>query len=99
MTSAELAVILRLLHVGLFEFLAGLRQLSLRPAEQVVDVGDIAERHGVLFGYAGPVDRPGDLGGSDSWEDAEPCQHSGSTPRSCASARSRWCWRSGGRRG
>src|SRR6266545_2880773 len=40
------------------------------------------------------LDRPGDLGGSDSWEDAEPCQHSGSIPRSCASARSRWCWRS-----
>jgi len=33
------------------------------------------------------VDRPGDLGGSDSWEDAESCRHSGSTPRSCASAR------------
>jgi hypothetical protein len=33
------------------------------------------------------VDRPGDLGGSDPWEDAESCQHSGSTPRSCASAR------------
>jgi hypothetical protein len=25
------------------------------------------------------VDRPGDLGGSDPWEDAESCQHSGST--------------------
>src|SRR6266568_21439 len=47
----------------------------------------------------GELDRPGDLGGSDSWEDAEPCQHSGSTPRSCASARSRWCWRSAGRMG
>ena len=30
------------------------------------------------------VDRPGDLGGSDSWEDAESCRHSGSIPRSCA---------------
>src|ERR1700747_244893 len=29
-------------------------------------------------------DRPGDLGGSDSWEDAGPWRHSGSTPRSCA---------------
>src|SRR6266704_508161 len=45
------------------------------------------------------VDRPGDLGGSDSWEDAEPCQHSGSTQWSCASARSRWCWRSAVRMG
>ncbi len=33
------------------------------------------------------LDRPGDLGGSDSWEDAESCRHSGSIPRSCASAR------------
>ena len=33
------------------------------------------------------VDRPGDLGGSEPWEDSESCLHSGSTPRSCASAR------------
>jgi Domain of unknown function (DUF1905) len=33
------------------------------------------------------VDRPGDLGGSDSWKDAESCLHSGSTPMSCANAR------------
>jgi formylglycine-generating enzyme len=33
------------------------------------------------------VDRPGNLGGSDSWEDAGPWRHSGSTPTSCASAR------------
>ena len=33
------------------------------------------------------VARPGNLGGSDSWEDAGPWRHSGSTPRSCASAR------------
>jgi transposase len=26
------------------------------------------------------LDRPRDLGGSDSWEDAEPCRHSGRTP-------------------
>ncbi len=39
------------------------------------------------YWQAGQVDRPGDLGGSDPWEDAESCQHSGSTPRSCASAR------------
>jgi len=32
------------------------------------------------------VDRPGDLGGSDPWKDAESCLHSGSTPMSCASA-------------
>jgi integrase/recombinase XerD len=32
------------------------------------------------------LDRPGDLGGSDPWEDAESCQHRGSTPMSCASA-------------
>jgi hypothetical protein len=29
----------------------------------------------------GRVDRPGNLGGSDSWEDAGPWRHSGSTPR------------------
>ena len=28
------------------------------------------------------LDRPGDLGGSDPREDAESCQHSGSTPKS-----------------
>ena len=33
------------------------------------------------------VDRPGDLGGSDPWKDAESCLHSGSTPMSCANAR------------
>jgi hypothetical protein len=33
------------------------------------------------------LDRPGNLGGSDPWEDAESCRHSGSTPRSCVSAR------------
>jgi hypothetical protein len=33
------------------------------------------------------VNRPGDLGGSDSWEDAESWQHSGNTPRNCVSAR------------
>ena len=33
------------------------------------------------------LERPGNLGGSDPWEDAESWQHSGSTPRSCASAR------------
>jgi anti-anti-sigma factor len=37
---------------------------------------------------------PGDLGGSHPREDAGPCQHGGSTPRSCASAPSGWCWRS-----
>jgi RNA-directed DNA polymerase len=32
------------------------------------------------------LDRPGNLGGSDSWEDAGSWRHSGSTPRSCANA-------------
>jgi hypothetical protein len=39
----------------------------------------------VLF-LAG-LDRPGDLGGSDPWKDAESCLHSGSTPMSCVNAR------------
>jgi hypothetical protein len=34
-----------------------------------------------------PLDRPGNLGGPDSWENAGPWRHSGSTPTSCASAR------------
>ena len=42
-------------------------------------VFEIRERDG--------MDRPGNLGGSDSWEDAGSWRHSGSTPRSCASAR------------
>ena len=46
-----------------------------------------------------PMNRPGDLGGSDPWQDAESCRHGGSTPMSCASARSRWSWRSGARGG
>jgi uncharacterized protein with GYD domain len=33
------------------------------------------------------LDRPGDLGGSDPWKDAESCLHSGGTPMSCANAR------------
>jgi hypothetical protein len=33
------------------------------------------------------VNRPGDLGGSDPWKDAESCLHSGSTPMSCVNAR------------
>lgn len=33
------------------------------------------------------LDRPGDLGVYDPWEDAESCQHSASTPMSCANAR------------
>jgi hypothetical protein len=37
--------------------------------------------------YLHGLDRPGDLGGSDPWEDAESCLHSGSIPMSCASAR------------
>jgi putative transposase len=32
------------------------------------------------------MDRPGDLGGSDPWKDAESCLHSGSTPMSCVNA-------------
>jgi FtsK/SpoIIIE family len=52
-----------------------------------------------LQGQIDELDRPGDLGGSDPWEDAESWQHSGNTLRSCASARSRWCSRSGSGRG
>jgi hypothetical protein len=33
------------------------------------------------------VDRPGNLGGSDTWEDSESWWHSGSIPRSCVNAR------------
>ena len=40
-----------------------------------------------IVGLADGVDRPGDLGGSDPWKDAESCLHSGSTPMSCANAR------------
>jgi hypothetical protein len=39
------------------------------------------------YGPMDGLDRPGDLGGSDPWEDAESCLHSGSTPMSCANAR------------
>ena len=33
------------------------------------------------------LDHPGNLGGSDTWEDSESWRHSGSTPRSCVIAR------------
>jgi hypothetical protein len=33
------------------------------------------------------VDHPGNLGGSDSWEDARSWRHSGGTRMSCANAR------------
>jgi hypothetical protein len=33
------------------------------------------------------MDRPGNLGGSDTWEDSESWWHSGSIPRSCVNAR------------
>jgi hypothetical protein len=47
-----------------------------------------ASRQGQPAGRRAPsLDRPSDLGGSDPWRGWEPCQHSGSTPRSCASAR------------
>jgi hypothetical protein len=36
---------------------------------------------------ADALERPGDLGGSDSWKDEESCRHSGSIPMSCANAR------------
>jgi hypothetical protein len=36
---------------------------------------------------ADSMDRPGDLGGSDPWKDAESCQHSGNTLMSCVNAR------------
>jgi hypothetical protein len=35
----------------------------------------------------GTVDHPGNLGGSDTWEDSGPWRHSGSTRRSCVNAR------------
>jgi len=35
----------------------------------------------------GALDHPGNLGGSDSWKDAGPWRHRGSTRRSSASAR------------
>jgi hypothetical protein len=62
------------------------------PAAETVRFGlggteyeiDLNEKNAKAFRK---LDRPGDLGGSDPWEDAESCQHSGSTPRSCASAR------------
>jgi len=43
--------------------------------------------HAQQDGPNGDLNRPGDLGGSDPWKDAEPCLHSGSTPMSCANAR------------
>ena len=35
----------------------------------------------------GLVDHPGNLGGSDTWEDSGPWRHSGSIRRSCVNAR------------
>jgi phosphatidylserine/phosphatidylglycerophosphate/cardiolipin synthase-like enzyme len=46
-------------------------------------------RPGLDVAYVGGidlVDRPGNLGGSDSWEDAGPWRHRRSTPMNCANA-------------
>ena len=46
-----------------------------------------SNRQVIATSEAYELDRPGNLGGSDSWEDAGSCRHSGSTLMSCASAR------------
>jgi hypothetical protein len=66
-------------------------QLSADAAPTVVKELDrltaVMARTANAFVVDDDMDRPEDLGGSDPWEDAESCQHSGSTPMSCASAR------------
>jgi hypothetical protein len=59
--------------------------LAVPPAGRCAGQPDKA----AVMGNPGPgqgraLDRPGDLGGSDPWEDAELCLHSGSTRMSCA---------------
>jgi transposase len=56
-----------------------------RLPECWIPPGRILECRALLETYQ--VDRPGNLGGSDSWEDAGLWRHSGSTQMSCANAR------------
>jgi SAM-dependent methyltransferase len=72
-----------------------LRRAQITGPDRVLDVGcgvattaiEIARRHGALVTAVDVVDHPGNLGGSDSWEDAGPWRHRGSTQMSSASAR------------
>jgi hypothetical protein len=69
------------------------RLLNPRGPDKVIWIVNLALLFGMTLCVASGIlisrvalDRPGDLGGSDPWEDAESCRHSGNTPRSCASA-------------
>jgi putative transposase len=65
--------------------LTGVDEMVISLSARGLTHGEIAAHLAEVYGA--DVDRPGDLGGSDPWEDAESCLHSGSTPVSCASAR------------
>ncbi len=75
-------ILLRWCHNGLTSHPAG-NVIEMDSECDVLGCSDSAESSI----NAGTLDRPGDLGGSDPWEDAESCQHSGNIPRSCVSAR------------
>jgi hypothetical protein len=66
----------------------GMHYLPLAGAGHGWQAGGRAEAvRGRIADDGDTVDRPGDLGGSDPWKDAESCLHSGNTPMSCVSAR------------
>ena len=84
------------------DFLSMLDSLQSRYHESVViqqrgdspQFGPVHARHRRSPAGAGPgtgevpgLDHPGNLGGSDSWEDAGPWRHRGSIQMSSASAR------------
>ena len=65
-------------------------RMSRRPGPQGAGVSQAAgpgHRGAAVEHPAHTVDRPGNLGGSDPWEDAGSWRHSGNTRRSCANAR------------
>ena len=68
---------LRAMVIGAF-----VRGLSMRDIESLCEKAGLGKQSKTTA-----LNRPGDLGGSDPWKDAESCLHSGSIPMSCANAR------------
>ena len=60
---------------------------ALRLALEANDLASVTVALGPLSNLEGAVDHPGNLGGSDTWEDSGPWWHSGSIRTSCVNAR------------
>jgi hypothetical protein len=92
--AADIQVHARDAHVVVFRAnISRIANLTLRQAGGEgtwygVDIGQgRLELEGCDITSRSGLDRPGNLGGSDTWEDSESWWHSGSIPRSCVNAR------------